>query len=413
MAGTCEFSFGRSSGAAAWTYDGSSLTVTPDGSGPLIFAVKELSGVSGDDYTVKVRVRGGAGTEAAAASESAELILSMLGHDGPTLGEALRRDWLQARASVLRLGGTGEGWPVQGQVAGLTGETPVSGGAPAVAGLPEPFRALLYQDVLVVGREGSDLEPVFLALLDQVSFDEAAYTVTLDEWPGRSLLFSKMAKQTDEFVKRLGENRTLLAGEAAATLSGGVPGASVAGRGALAGAWMPGRLMEVSRMDGACPGFESSFRGGWLAGALRREEGAYLLDWATPTHTWLGCTRENGDSAGETGQASGESAVQRPLWMLSGKGGTWLLETLSIEDHATYCFRGGDEVPALVSRLLCAPQFSKEALYSPLAELIGDKGDLAIPAFSLDFLVRLRARFQGRVIHQTFESWRKEVDKLS
>jgi hypothetical protein len=412
MAGTCQFSFGQASGAAAWTYDGSSLVVTPQGSGPLTFAVKEISGISGDDYTVKVRVRGGAGTgaDAAAGPESAELTLSMLGHDGPTLSEALRRDWLQARTAVLRLGGSGDGWSVQGQVAGLTGETPVSGSSQAVAGPSEPFRALLYEDVLVVGREANDLEPVFLALVDQVSFDEATYAVTLDEWPGRRLVFSKMAKQTDEFVKRLGENRALLAKEASATLAAGVPGVPVAGRGVLAGAWLPGRLMELSRMDGACPGFESGFRGGWLAGALRREEGAYLLEWASPEHTWLGGTRENGDSVGEVGRPSDKAAAQRPLWMLAGKGGTWFLEPLSLEDHATYRFKGGDEVPALISRLLCAPQFSKEALYSPLVDLTGDNADLAIPAGSLDFLAQLRARFQGRVIHQSVESWRKEVD---
>ena len=56
MAGTCQFSLGQRSGEAAWSYDGSSLVVTPEGAGPLTFAVKELAGISGDDYTVKVRV---------------------------------------------------------------------------------------------------------------------------------------------------------------------------------------------------------------------------------------------------------------------------------------------------------------------------------------------------------------------
>ena len=99
--------------------------------------------------------------------------------------------------------------------------------------------------------------------------------------------------------------------------------------------------------------------------------------------------------------------------MLAGKNGTWFLEPLSIEDHATYCFKGGDEIPVLVSRLLCAPQFSREALYSPVADLTGDDAELAIPAGSLTFLVQLRERFQSRVIHQSFESWLKEVTRLS
>jgi hypothetical protein len=207
-------------------------------------------------------------------------------------------------------------------------------------------------------------------------------------------------------------------------------------------------------MNALCPGLEQVFRSEWLPALLRKEEGAHLLEWASAASTWLGCTRE-GAEAGQEGaeaqaadgdvaeqgetptdeaagskaaaaghpeeaagtekeppvQSAGEAAL-RPLWMLVGKNGVWFLEPLTIEDHATYCFAGGDEMPALVSRLLCAPQFSKEALYSPLNELVGDKADLAIPARSLGFLVELRSRFKQRVIHQSVDSWKKSVDKL-
>jgi hypothetical protein len=95
--------------------------------------------------------------------------------------------------------------------------------------------------------------------------------------------------------------------------------------------------------------------------------------------------------------------------MLCGTGSIWFLEALSVKDRATYCFRGGDEVPALVSQLLCAPQFSKEALYTPLERLTGDNALLAIPAQSLGFLVELRTRFAGRVIHKSPEGWQKEI----
>ena len=98
--------------------------------------------------------------------------------------------------------------------------------------------------------------------------------------------------------------------------------------------------------------------------------------------------------------------------MLAGRKTAWYLEPLSIEDHATYCFTGGDEMPGLVSRLLCAPQFSKEALYTPLAQLTGDRSELAIPAAHLDFLAELRKRFAGRVIHQSLEGWKVEVEGL-
>jgi hypothetical protein len=420
MSGTCQFSFGQRSGAAEWSFDGSSLVVTPEGGPPLNLGVKELAGISGDEYMVKALVPGmaAAGTpDYQLQGRPTELVLSRLGHDGPTLGESLRREWLKARTEVLRLGGSGEGWHACGQVAGFGSGVLDSGGA------PELFNALLFEDVLVVAREGRDLEPVFLALVETVTFDEATYAVHVEEWPGRKLVFSKLAKQTDEFVKRLRENRALLAKEAAATLTAATPGLPADARGAVAGTWMPGRLMELARMNAACPGFEAAFRGEWLPRLLRREEGSHLLEWASSASSWLGCTREAGGASGTAGGEAGEAAGtgagadrggdgEQSLWMLSGKKNVWFLEALSIEDRATYCFKGGDELPALISRLLCAPQFSKEALYSPLEELAGESADLAIPARFLGFLVELRSRFQDRVIHQSPEGWRKEVDKL-
>ena len=91
----------------------------------------------------------------------------------------------------------------------------------------------------------------------------------------------------------------------------------------------------------------------------------------------------------------------------------WFLEALTGEDRATYHFSAGDEMPALVSRLLCAPQFSKEALYGPPETLTGEQADLAIAAQFLGFLVRLRARFRGRVIHTSLESWQKDIGAVA
>jgi hypothetical protein len=182
-------------------------------------------------------------------------------------------------------------------------------------------------------------------------------------------------------------------------------------------------------MDVLCPGFEQAFRSQWLPSLLRHEEGAYLLEWASAGSTWLGCTRETAESAtgGEATEDSGgeagvavagevdgkaDGAAARPLWMLAGKNGIWFLEALTLQDRATYCFSGGDEVPGLVSRLLCVPQFSKEALYSPLDALVGDSTNAGIAARSLGFLVELRKRFRQRVIHRGADGWKKDIEKL-
>jgi hypothetical protein len=416
MTGTCQFSYGGHAGSAAWAFDGSSLIVTPDDGAPLDFTVKELTGVSGDDYSVAVEVpgKGGEGARGSGSEDApSRLVLSRLGHDGPTLAESLRREWLLARTDVLRLGGSGDGWLLLGQVDGLG--KGLGDGAPSSAdgAATGPFRALFFEDVLAVAREGRDVEPVFLALVERVIFDEATYEAQLDEWPGRKLTFSKLAKQTDEFLKRLKENRAVLAQEAATTLAAAVPGLPASGRAALSGAWLPGRLMQLPQMDGLCSGFEAAFRTAWLPGLLRHEEGGHLMEWASSADTWMGCTRESSQGgAGGEGAGGGPEEAARPLWMLAGKKGVWFLEALTMEDRATYCFKGRDEVPALVSRLLCAPQFSKEALYSPLAELTGERADLAIPARHLGFLGMLRTRFNGRLIHQSLEGWRKEFEKL-
>ncbi len=100
------------------------------------------------------------------------------------------------------------------------------------------------------------------------------------------------------------------------------------------------------------------------------------------------------------------------LWMLSGNGGVWFLEALSSGDRATYCFAGGEEMPCSGLRLLCAPQFSREALYSSLDTLTGERAELAIAAQFLGFLVRLRGCFRDRVIHRNVEGWQAEIDAL-
>jgi hypothetical protein len=400
MARSCQFVFGSRSGPAEWSYDGSFLQVAPASGGPVSVPLAEIAGISGDGYTVTLKVPLQAGVAPGQAGAAAgqigadELTLAKLGADGPTLLERLRREWLVARAAVLRLGGSGEGKPFHGQVAGLD----------AAPEAPEPFQALLFEDVLVVAREGRDLEPMFLALFGSVEFDEAAYSVRVRQWPGQEVGFSKMAGQTGEFVACLRENRGILAREASATLASALPKLPAGGRAALSGMWLPGRLMEVEGLESVCPGFGQGFREGWLARLERHEEALFLLDGLAGGAAWLGCTRE---------QTDGEGAVEgeQPLWLLVGKSGLWLLEALSIGDRATYCFSGGGEVPALVSRLLCTPQFSREALYNPLDELTGDNAELAIPAQFLGFLVELRRRFKTRVIHQSVDGWKRDVEE--
>jgi hypothetical protein len=423
MARKCRFSLGSRSGSAEWSFDEPSLVlvVAPEGGSPLAYPVREMIGVAGDGYTLRLTMPG-------AAAEGDELTISHLGAEGPTLLDSLRRHWLVARVEALRLGGTGEGRPFSGRVAGPDGSA------------PEAFQAILFEEVLLVAREGRDVEPLFLALVEAVDFDEATYAVRVREWPGRELVFSKLAGKTEEFLTRLRANRSLLAEESAGALAASVPTLPAGPRGVLAGSWLPGRLMSIESMSALCPGFEETFGSGWLARLPRRGEGEHLLNWASPGSSWLGCSRETaagGEGPAEAGEEPADigapadaappaapgppraaappaaaEAGGRLLWVLSGKGGAWFLEALSSGDRATYCFAGGEEMPALVSRLLCAPQFSREALYGPLDTLTGERAELAIAAQFLGFLVRLRGCFRGRVIHRSIKGWQAEMDAL-
>lgn len=402
MTRTCRFGFASRSGQAEWSFDGSYLVVTPDQGSPIPVPVTEVAGIAGDGYELRLALPGapGPGSDAPDAEDGfRDLVLTHLGAEGATLVEDLRRAWLPARAGVLRLSGSGRGKPFAGFVASFAGV--------GTAGSPEPFHGLLFEDVLVFAREGRDLEPLFLALVDAVEFEEAAYSVRVRQSSGREVLFSKMAGRTEEFLRALRANRSLLAAEAGAALAAAAPTLPAGSRSVLAGMWPPGRLLEIEAMDTICPGFAGVLRETLLPESLRLQEAQYLLNWAAAGSSWLGCTRETAELGGETARKGGS------FWLLCGKEGTWFLEALSSEDRATYCFAGGEDTPELAAGLLCAPQFSREALYSPLEELRGDKAELAIAAQSLGFLVELRGRFRGRVIHQTLEGWREDIDRLS
>ena len=451
MARDCQFSLGASSGRAQWQLAESGLIVTPEDRSPLVYALREFQGISGDGYEIRLKVPAPTGSPDT-------LTLSHLGAEGPTLLEALQRAWLVERSAALRLSGSGEAKPFSGTVAGL-GMARLADTAARAPGEAQPFRGLLYEDVLLVATEGDDVEPVFLALLDSVSLDDAAYVVRLVRWPAGEVVVSKLGRRTEELIKDLSANRAVLARESAETLAVNAGLLAAGARAALAGSWPPGRLLDIRAMELACPGFDKVFRSGWLARLPRRQEAEFLAGWALDGPVFLGCSRPQDDVAGAdastenneqtqphnpdspgigqgiaqaiagatTGvppaapedpttapsedQTEGQSAastgtVAAPvLWMLCGKGEHWFLEALSEGDRATYHFRSGPEIVALVSQLLCAPQFSREALYLPLDSLSGDRSDLRIAAQYLSFLVDLRARFVGRVIHQTLVSW--------
>lgn len=402
MPKTCTYTWNGTAGKAEWSFAEGTFLLLPEGGAPLPFAAREFSGIAGDGYTLELRVPGGL------------LSLGRMGQDGPTFLEALQRTWPLWRADALRLAGTGEPKRFAGRISSETG-------AKAAA-------ALLYEDVLLLAREGEDLAPVFLPTLRSVDDDPEAFAIALQRRGGPPVVLSKLAGATQEFLGGLKAARGALTRESLQVLSERLPALSAMQKAALAGLWPPGLMVSLEELEHACPGFTEAFRSGWLAAALRRKEGETLLAGASTTEAFLGFARPKGglppageeDVAAEASSANGAAGSPKPeapaaeedpllLWLLVRRGASWLLESLTEPNHATYRFEGGDEILGLATCLLCSPQFSREALYQRIETLTGDKAGLAIAARDLGFLKELRARFKERIIHTGLESWKAKA----
>ena len=375
-------------GPATWQLDESSLVLAPATGSPVTVPLAEIAGIGGDEHEVTLALSG------------QRLALTRLGADGPGLAAALRARWLPHRAAGLRLTGTGTPRLFSGAVLG--GVAPV------------PFQALLHEDVLLLAPAGGDVEPIFLTLVDSVDHDEAEYAIVLRRGEGGRLRLGRMAAQTAPFIAALRASRAKLAERATATLAANLPRLGLAARMALAARWFPGRFLQVEDLGATVPGFVAAFAASWLAECQRRPHAEHLLTWAEPGRAFVGYgSLDSVPPAGDDADVGGDGAAATPpdalLCLLAGRGERWAFEALSVGDFATYLFTAGPEMPALAAQLLCAPQFSREALYLPIDELIGDQAELAIAARDLPFLVELRRRFAGRVMHGDLATWKRKL----
>lgn len=401
MPRTCSYEWNGTSGNAQWSLALDTLLLMPESGTPLPFAVKEMSGISGDGFALDLRVPG------------AVLKLGKLGQDGPTLLEHLQRTWPGLRADALRLAGTGTPARYLCRASSPSGAKPVL--------------ALLYEDVLLLAAEGEDLTPVFIPSLISVDMDEESYALALERRGDVPLVLAKLAGQTQEVLERLKAARARLTEESLHVLSSWMPALSALQKAALAGSWPPGLLLSFQELENLCPGFTESFKKGWLAQALRHKEGGVLLAGPSPAQAFLGFARPPEGIAepapGEEDTLPQETAEGAPpappeasteqepllLWLLARRGNTWFLESLTEKDHATYRFEGGDEMVGLGTALLCSPVFSRNALYQPIESLTGDKAAYAVAARDLGFLKDLRSRFKERIIHSGLESWKRHI----
>jgi hypothetical protein len=371
MAHACRLVRDDGSLDGTWRRDADHLIVSPDAAAPVSLPLGEVSGIQGDGFTILLR------------SPLGDLRLERLGADGPTLLQELRRDWPPLRAGLLRLSdGSVPAQVFSGHVQGPLG-----------AG---PCRGFLVEDRFLYAFDGGDVTALPLAECRSVVFDSTNFSVNCASWDGLSdTVFSRLGGRTQALTELLRTARGQLTAEADATLARHLPTLPMAGRAALSSQWLPGRMLSMTALEGMAPGFEPAFRASWLAHSHRAAEGSALMEFVAPADRWLGYARPGRTL--EPGAAP--QALAQLLWLLVKGEPAWSLELLSQGDFATYLFSGGAEVPSLVGGIVQFPEFSREALHMPLANLVDERARYAIAARDLPLLRHLRNRFAGRRIH--------------
>ncbi len=238
-----------------------------------------------------------------------------------------------------------------------------------------------------------------------LELDAAAHAVVAAAGDGGGFAIGRLAGRTAELAARLAAVRTAMTAWTAAVLAAELPTMGAAARARLASRWLPGRLVALTGLAGD----ERAAIDSWLARSTRANEARALLDRADRDGAWLALTPPSGSEVPLDHSSSGEvpTAV---LWLLVRRGGHLLLEAVSADDLATYCFAGGDELLLQVAAMMCTSHFAREALYLPLGELTGERGDLAVAARDLPYLAALRVRLGPRLIHRDPAAWLAELD---
>ena len=290
MSRTCQFAFAGRSGPAEWSFDEIGLAVSPAEGRPLVFPVQEMAGIAGDGYTIDVDACPGAApaprrrrrrTAAARAGSPARADALQTGGGRPHparrpaahlaggagQGAAPRR--LRRGQALLRHGGrTGRCRPPRRRRPGC------AHGAPRRAHAAEPFRALLFEDVMVIAREGRDLDPVFIALTERITLRRGRLRhprsrvarhgrSSFPSWASRPRTCSTPSRSAGGVGKRGGRHPGFRRALALVGLSGH-PGGRLASRPAA----------HLQDLNAICPGFEQAFRSTWLAELRPQGRGA-------------------------------------------------------------------------------------------------------------------------------------------
>lgn len=260
-----------------------------------------------------------------------------------------------------------------------------------------------------------------LAEVDSIAFDNASYSIVLTRGCDR-LVFSKLAKKTEEVLGKLQEALTALREHSAVALHGVFPFLSADQLARLQVAMPEGHSASLAELNGIHPKLAEALIERAVDETLKPYFNA-LQSRATKEPLMAGFKFIGADEDGAeqtTGEASPQDPQKTPLFFwfffpLPNDMAAW--EATTGSGRATYFFRTPSPVAASIAALtrgLALVNFRREPVYLPDDSL--DRQPkfhrYAIGARKLPDLRSLRAAFVGRAIHSSVEEWQAQVEGL-
>jgi hypothetical protein len=379
-------------GACGLAFEAETCSVTPASSDALAFDLGDVDAFAAGEWELSLRLFNGR-----------SLALRKFGPAFGKMQQELQAAWRDRTVQCLLLEDLEEVGRWNGAVAGTPAEIRLFGSNLAVlpvSGMPLQWR---------------------LAEVDAVSFDEAAYTVTLHS-AGERLAISKLARKTDEFRGALDGALAKLRQQSADALHGVFPMLDQDQLRRVLAVMPEGRsapLAALRKIDAKLPdalvehAVDARLRPYFDALHGRAAADSLLAGFKF--------SRAEAEPEAAPEDEAAEPGPDEPLffWFFFPLGNTIAWEASTGAGRATYFFRvpqaGNIEATvASLTRGLALVNFRREPVYLPDESLERQPRfrRYAIGCRKLPDLRSLRQAYIGRAIHSSLEKWTVQVDAV-
>jgi hypothetical protein len=380
-----------SSGSCQFRFDTETAIVTPASGTPIAFDLGDVDRALPGEWDFQLVLFTGRRLE-----------LRQFGAAFPTMSGELLAAWRDRTVRCLLLEDLEE-------TARYTGTAALNGPA-------APAEIRLYRsNIAVLPLDGLPLQ-WRLAEVDSVSFDEAAYSVTLESG-GKKLVIAKLAKKTGEFRGNLSGALEALRSHQAEAVHAIFPFLDPDQLQRVLRAMPEGRSAPLAALGKVHPKLPDALIARVVDEPLRPYFNA-LRTRSAPDSLMTGFKfiRPDEEKSPQEGEAAPEEKQPLFFWfffpLASGRV-AW--ESTSGSGRATYFFDATAPMEQAIARLtrgLALVNFRREPVYLPDESLEQQPQfrRYAIACRKLPDLRTLRAAFRGRAIHTTLEAWTAQVE---